>query len=188
MRTAIYAGSFDPVTAGHLDIMRRALTVADRLVVGVAVNSSKQPLFSLDERAALIRDALGADAAVPERGAADGAAPRVEVRAFTGLLVEFARQVGATISVRGLRSVADYEYEAQMVHMNRHVAPDVESVFLVPSASVSFVASSLVREVARLGGSVAGLVPPNVEAALRARYGAPTLAGRRPDATAPVAP
>jgi pantetheine-phosphate adenylyltransferase len=162
MRIAIYAGSFDPVTAGHLDIMRRALALADRLVVGVAVNAQKQPLFTMEERAALIRDALGDLAAGP--------AARVEVQAFQGLLVDFARRVGATLSVRGLRSVADYEYEAQMVHMNRHVAPEIETVFLVPAAGVSFVSSTLVREVARLGGSVTGVVPPNVEAALVARF------------------
>lgn len=162
MRTALYAGSFDPVTLGHVDIMRRALALADRLVVAVAVNASKQPLFALEERAALVREALGEVAAGP--------APRVEVRHFQGLLVEFARSVGATLSVRGLRTVADFEYEHQMALMNRHVAPDVETVFLAPSAPTAFVSSSLVREVARLGGSVAGLVPPNVEAALAARF------------------
>jgi pantetheine-phosphate adenylyltransferase len=162
MRTALYAGSFDPVTLGHLDIMQRALRLADRLVVAVAVNASKQPIFSLEERAALIRDALGAEATGPEA--------RVEVRHFQGLLVEFARAVGATVSVRGLRTVADFEYEYQMALMNRHVAPDVETLFLAPSAGTAFVSSTLVREVARLGGPVAGLVPPNVEAALAARF------------------
>ena len=165
-RVALYVGSFDPVTNGHVDIVRRALAIADRLVVAVAVNSTKQPLFAMEERAALITDAVGALAT--ER-AADGE-PRVVVRHFQGLLVDFAHAVGATINVRGLRAVADYEYEAQMAHMNRHVRPEVETVFLVPAAEVSFISSTLVREVARLGGSVHGLVPPAVEAALQARF------------------
>jgi pantetheine-phosphate adenylyltransferase len=162
MRTAIYAGSFDPVTLGHLDLMRRTLAFADRLVVGVAVNSTKQPAFTLEERAALIRDALGEDAA--------GDAPRVEVRHFQGLLVDFARDVGATLSVRGLRAVADFEYEFQMALMNRHLAPALETLFLVPSVTTTFISSSLVREVARLGGSVDALVPPVVAEALRRRF------------------
>ena len=161
-RVAIFAGSFDPVTHGHLDLMRRALGIADRLVVGVAVNATKQPLFTLEERSSLIREALGAPAT--------GARPRVEVRSFQGLLVDFARQVGATVSIRGLRTVSDFDYEFQMALMNRHLAPDVETVFLAPSAGTTFLSSSLVREVARLGGTVHGLVPPNVEAALLARF------------------
>jgi pantetheine-phosphate adenylyltransferase len=166
VRVAVYAGSFDPVTNGHVDIVRRALAVADRVVVAVAVNSTKQPLFTMDERAELLEASL-ADLAA--RRAADGG-PRVVVRHFQGLLVEFAREVGATLNVRGLRAVADYEYEAQMAHMNRHVRPELETVLLVPAAGVAFVSSSLVREVARLGGRVDGLVPAPVEAALRARF------------------
>ena len=162
MRTAIYAGSFDPVTLGHLDLMRRSLEFVDRLVIGVAVNSTKQPAFTLDERAAMVREALG--------DVATGAAPRVEVRHFQGLLVDFARDVGATLSIRGLRAVADFEYEFQMALMNRHLAPTLETVFLVPSVDTTFISSSLVREVSRLGGNVEALVPPNVAAALRARF------------------
>jgi pantetheine-phosphate adenylyltransferase len=162
MRTAIYAGSFDPVTLGHLDLMRRSLEFVDRLVVGVAVNSSKQPAFALEERAAMIRDALGELAL--------GAGARVEVRHFEGLLVDFARDAGATLSVRGLRAVADFEYEFQMALMNRHLAPALETVFLVPSVDTTFISSSLVREVARLGGTVDALVPPGVAAALRRRF------------------
>jgi pantetheine-phosphate adenylyltransferase len=162
MRTAIYAGSFDPITLGHLDLMKRSLHFVDRLVIGVAVNSTKQPAFTLEERAALIVDALGEDAR--------GATPRVEVRHFRGLLVDFARDVGATLSVRGLRAVADFEYEFQMALMNRHLSPALETLFLVPSVDTTFISSSLVREVARLGGSVDALVPPNVAAALRARF------------------
>jgi pantetheine-phosphate adenylyltransferase len=162
MRTAIYAGSFDPVTAGHLDLMRRSLEFVDRLVIAVAVNSTKQPVFTLEERATLVRDALG--------DLTTGAAPRIEVRHFQGLLVDFARDVGATMSIRGLRAVADFEYEFQMALMNRHLAPTLETIFLVPSVDTTFISSSLVREVARLGGDVDALVPPNVAAALRARF------------------
>lgn len=164
MRTALYAGSFDPITLGHLDLMRRSLAFVDRLVVAVAVNSTKQPLFSLDERTMLIREALG--------DMATGEAPRVEVRRFTGLLVDFARDVGATLSIRGVRAVADFEYEYQMALMNRHLAPTLETLFLVPSVTTTFISSSLVREVARLGGDVHALVPPNVAAALRGRFAA----------------
>lgn len=167
VRTAVYAGSFDPVTNGHVDIVHRALAVADRVVVAVAVNATKQPLFTMAERAALLEGSLGDLIA----GRAPDGGPRVVVRHFQGLLVEFAREVGATLNVRGLRGVADYEYETQMAHMNRHVRPELETVFLVPAAGVSFVSSSLVREVARLGGRVEGLVPGPVEAALRARFG-----------------
>ncbi|MGZ8376537.1 MAG: pantetheine-phosphate adenylyltransferase [Gemmatirosa sp.] len=162
MRTAIYAGSFDPITLGHLDLMKRSLHFVDRLVIGVAVNSSKQPAFSLEERATMVADALGDDAR--------GASPRVEVRHFEGLLVDFARGVGATLSIRGLRAVSDFEYEFQMALMNRHLAPTLETLFLVPSVDTTFISSSLVREVARLGGVVDALVPPNVAAALRARF------------------
>ena len=157
-RVAVFAGSFDPVTLGHVDLVRRALAFADRVVVAVAVNSAKQPLFTLDERAALVREALGDE-------------PRVEVRALDGLLVAFAERAGATLLLRGLRTGADFDYESGMAQMNRHVAPSVDTVFLAPSPAVGFVSSTLVREVARLGGSVDALVPPGVAAALRARFG-----------------
>lgn len=158
MRTAVFAGSFDPPTLGHVDLVRRALAFADRLVVAVAVNSTKQPLFTLDERAAMLREAVGDE-------------PRVEVRGLEGLLVSFARDVGATLLVRGVRTGGDFEYEAGMAQMNRHVAPEIDTVFLAPSPAVGFVSSTLVREVARLGGAVDGLVPPNVQAALVRRFG-----------------
>ena len=156
MRTAIYAGSFDPITHGHEDLVRRSLEFVDRLVVAVATNSSKTPLFTLDERMALIRAAAGDD-------------PRVEVRQFNGLLVDFAREVGAKLIIRGLRAVSDFEYEFQMALMNRHLSPQLETVFMVPSLDSTYISSSLVREVARFGGDVSGLVHPTVAAALRGK-------------------
>jgi pantetheine-phosphate adenylyltransferase len=157
MAIAIYAGSFDPVTRGHEDLMLRSLTFVDRLVVAVAVNSAKQPLFSVTERVEMIRESLGND-------------PRIEVRDFDGLLVDFARAVGATLSIRGLRAVADFEYEYQMALMNRHLNNDLETVFMVPSIDRTYISSSVVREVARYGGNTSGLVHPVVDAALRKRF------------------
>lgn len=161
-RTAVFAGSFDPVTLGHLDLMHRALAVADRLVVAVAVNSTKQPLLTLDERTALVRESLGA--------VARGPGARAEVRPLEGLLVRFARDVGATLLVRGLRGAGDFDYEVQMALMNRHVAPEVDTIFLAPSPATAFVSSTLVREVSRLGGDVSALVPPVVAEALARRF------------------
>ena len=156
-RTAIYAGSFDPITRGHEDLIRRSLEFVDRIVVAVATNVSKQPLFSAPERVELIRTALDDE-------------PRVEVRQLDGLLVDFARTVGARLLVRGLRAVSDFEYEFQMALMNRHLSPDLETIFMVPSLDLTYVSSSLVREVAKFGGDVGGLVHPSVDAALRARF------------------
>lgn len=160
-KVALYAGSFDPITNGHADLIRRSLGFVDRLVVGVAVNVSKQPLFSPEERMALIRAAVDDD-------------PRVEVRAFSGLVVDFARQIGVTVVLRGLRAVADFEYEYQMALMNRHLSPGLETMFMVPSVEVSYVSSSLVREVARFGGDIDALVHPSVARALRAKFAAPS--------------
>ena len=153
----IYGGSFDPITKGHEDLIRRSLVFVNRLVVAVATNVNKQALFDPEERVSLIRTAVGND-------------PRVEVRQFHGLLVDFARQVNATIFIRGLRAVADFEYEFQMALMNRHLAPSMETVFMVPSLDMTYVSSSLVREVARFGGNVSDLVSPTVAAALRRRF------------------
>jgi pantetheine-phosphate adenylyltransferase len=153
MPIAIYAGSFDPVTRGHEDLMWRSLTFVDKLIVAVAVNSAKQPLFTIAERVHLIRESIGNDA-------------RIEVREFNGLLVD----VGATLSIRGLRAVADFEYEYQMALMNRHLNNDLETVFMVPSIDRTYVSSSVVREVAKYGGNTSGLVHPVVDAALRARF------------------
>jgi pantetheine-phosphate adenylyltransferase len=156
MRVGLYAGSFDPPTLGHQDIIRRALGVVDRLVVAVAINSTKTPLFPIEQRAALLRRVTG-DA-------------RVEVHEFRGLLVDLARDVGATVLVRGVRGVADFEYEVQMARLNRQLAPDVETIFLAPSADVAHVSSTFVREIARLGGDVSPLVHADVVTALRERY------------------
>jgi len=156
MRTAIYAGSFDPITRGHEDLVLRSLEFVDRLIVAVAVNSSKQPLFTIDERVDLIRAAVGAD-------------PRIAVKSFGGLLVDFAAQEGATLFIRGLRAVSDFEYEYQMALMNRHLSPKLETVFMVPSLDTTYISASLVREIARFGGDVSSLVHPAVANALRAR-------------------
>lgn len=154
---AIYPGSFDPPTRGHEDLVRRSLALADRLIVAVATNSAKQPLFSVPERLGLLRTALGGD-------------PRVSIETFDGLLVEFGRKVGATMVVRGLRAVSDFEYEFQMALMNRQLDPGLETVFLVPAVDLTYLSSSLVREVARHGGDVSALVHPAVADALRRRF------------------
>ncbi|MFM8566832.1 MAG: pantetheine-phosphate adenylyltransferase [Gemmatimonadota bacterium] len=156
-KVALYAGSFDPITNGHADLIRRSLSFVDRLVVGVAVNVAKQPLFSAEERMTLIRAAVEDD-------------PRVEVRAFRGLVVDFAKEIGVSVVLRGLRAVADFEYEYQMALMNRHLSPGLETMFMVPSVQVSSVSSSLVREVARFGGDIDALVHPAVARALRAKF------------------
>lgn len=163
-KIAIYAGSFDPITRGHEDLIRRSLEFVDRLVVAVATNVSKQPLFTVEERVEFIHLATDND-------------PRVEVRQFHGLLVDFARQVGARLLIRGLRAVADFEYEYQMALMNRHLSPELETVFMVPSVETTYISSSLVREVARFRGNVEGLVHPAVAAALSDRFAAPTPPG-----------
>lgn len=156
-RTAIYAGTFDPVTRGHEDLIRRSLSFVDRLLVAVAVNVAKQPLFPVDERVSFLRSSLGDDS-------------RVEVHQFQGLLVDFAKQTGATLFIRGLRAVSDFEYEYQMALMNRHLAPSLETVFMVPSLETTYISASLVREVARFGGKLDGLVHPTVAEALRKRF------------------
>lgn len=156
-KAALYAGSFDPITNGHTDLIKRSLQFVDRLVVAVAINVSKEPLFSVEERVALIRAALDDD-------------PRVEVRSFKGLMVRFAKEAGVSVVLRGLRAVSDFEYEYQMALMNRHLAPQLETMFMVPSLDVSYVSSSLVRVVARFGGEIDALVHPAVAAALRQKY------------------
>lgn len=156
-RIAIYAGSFDPLTRGHEDLIRRSLSFVDQLIVAIAVNPAKQPLFTFEERATFIREAVGDD-------------PRVEVHQFQGLLVDFAHQMGARLFIRGLRAVSDFEYEYQMALMNRHLSSDQETVFMVPSLDTTYISASLVREVARFGGKLEGLVHPSVAEALRQKF------------------
>jgi pantetheine-phosphate adenylyltransferase len=157
MRIAIYAGSFDPITRGHEDLMMRSLSFVDRLIVAVAKNSAKTPIFTNDERVALIKSAVADET-------------RIEVRSFDGLLVDFAKSVNAGLLIRGLRAVSDFEYEYQMALMNRHLAPGLETVFMVPSLDTTYISASLVREVARFGGDISGLVHPAVAKALRAKF------------------
>jgi pantetheine-phosphate adenylyltransferase len=155
-RIAVYPGSFDPITKGHEDLIHRSLGFVDRIVVGVAVNVAKQPLFSFEERVALIRECV--------------ADKRVEVQSFDGLLVDFAKRVGATVIIRGLRAVSDFEYEFQMALMNRNLGPQIETIFLVPAFDLTYLSSSLVREVARFGGDVSALVHPAVQQALKRKF------------------
>ncbi len=152
---AVYPGTFDPITLGHLDIIRRATRVADRLVVAVATNPGKSPMFGIDERVEMTR----ADAGALET---DGAV--IEVRAFGNLLVHFAEEVGAKLIIRGLRAVSDFEYEFQMACMNARLNPDVETVFLTASERQQFISSQLVKEIARLGGDVGSFVSERVAA------------------------
>ncbi len=157
-RLALYPGSFDPITRGHEDLVRRSLHFADQVIVAVAESPGKAPLFSLDERVRLARAVLAGE-------------PRIAVRPFGGLLVDFAKSVGAALVVRGLRAVADFEYEFQMALMNRQLSSGLETVFLVPALHLTYLSASLVREIARLGGDVSEFVHPEVERALKAKFG-----------------
>lgn len=159
---AIYPGSFDPITKGHTSILRSGLVCFDRIVVAVLNNERKQPLFSVDERIEMVRES------VHEMGLDE---TRVEVDTFDGLLVEYARKKGVRTVLRGLRAVADFEYELQMANMNRHLNPDIETVFIMANDAYFYVASNLVKEAARLGGDVSKLVPENVALRLRAKLG-----------------
>ncbi len=162
MRLALYPGTFDPVTLGHLDVLARALAVFDRVEVTVAVNASKTTLFSAEERVALVRESVARMAA----------AERVTVASFEGLLVDHARARRAIALVRGLRQVSDFDYEMRMALANRRLAPDVHTVFFAPAEAHAFVAASIVRDVHRWGGDVASFVPPAVARALAAKPGA----------------
>lgn len=154
-RIAVYPGTFDPITNGHIDLVDRAARLFDRLVIGVAESPGKGPALPLDVRVALARDAVAHHA-------------HVEVRGFNGLLAHFVSEVGAGVLMRGLRAVSDFEYEFQLASMNRHLIPDVETLFLTPAEQYGFISSTLVREIARLGGDVSGFVPPAVSLALEA--------------------
>ena len=161
-RVGLYPGTFDPITTGHQDIIRRTLRVVDRLVVAVAVNAGKAPLFSVEERVALTAQDLAALGLEP---------PQLEVRSFDNLLMEFVHEVGATVIVRGLRAVSDFEYEFQMAGMNARLDQDVETVFLMASERHHFIASKLVKEIASLGGDVSSFVSPLVASRLAERFG-----------------
>ena len=156
-RIAVYPGTFDPITNGHVDLVDRASPLFERLIVGVAASPGKGPALSLDLRVQLARDALSGYA-------------NVEVRGFDTLLAHFVRDLGAGVLLRGLRAVSDFEYEFQLASMNRHLVPEVETLFLTPAEQYGFISSSLVREISRLGGDVSGFVPAAVAAALEAQW------------------
>jgi len=162
MRLAIYPGTFDPITNGHLDLLTRALKLFDRVIVSVARNPSKTPLFTEQERIALIRSVVGRN-------------PRVTVDSFDGLLIEYVQAKKATAVVRGLRAISDFEYELQMALMNRKLNSTVETVFLMPNEKYTYLNSSIVREIARLGGDVRSFVPAAVHRALRRKIRRPLI-------------
>jgi len=162
MRIGLYPGTFDPITLGHTDIIQRAMALVDRLVIGIAINRDKRPFFSLEERVAMVE----AECA----GIIARTGGEIVVHPFENLLIDCARDVGATVIVRGLRAVADFEYEFQMVGMNRAMDASIETVFLMADARRQAIASKLVKEIARLGGDVSKFVTPAVRDALLARY------------------
>lgn len=157
MRRAIYPGSFDPVTLGHIDVIERALRLFDEVIVAAAPSEGKSPLFPIEERLELIRASLPGES-------------RLKVKQLDGLLVDFVRAEQAEVIVRGLRAVSDFEFEFQMALMNRRLAANVETIFLMPKEDYSYISSRIVKEVARLGGDVSGVVPPPVAAALRKQF------------------
>ena len=155
---AIYPGTFDPITNGHIDLIERGMRMFDKLIVSVAANPGKLPLFTLDERVALARSVLGHH-------------HKVEVRGFDNLLVNYVQSIGAQVIVRGLRAVSDFEYEFQLASMNRRLQPNIETIFLTPAEQYAFISSSLVREVAKLGGDVSAFVHPAVQVGLAKKFG-----------------
>lgn len=155
---AIYPGSFDPITNGHLDLIERGAKIFERLIVSILRNDTKEPLFTVEERMEMLREEV--------RGY-----PNVDVDFFEGLLVDYARERNATVLLRGLRAISDYEFELPMALMNRRLCPEIETVFLMSGEAYSFISSRLVKEVIRLGGNISGLVPPSVEARLKQRFG-----------------
>ena len=161
-RIGVYPGTFDPITNGHVDIIRRALRICDRLIVAVAENIGKSPLFTLEERLALVNHELGI-----VNGANGG---KVQAKVFGGLLMHFAEENGAVMIIRGLRAVSDFDYEFQMAGMNARLDPDVEMVYLMASEQQQFIASRLVKEIASLGGEIESFVPPNTARALRMKF------------------
>lgn len=165
MAVAICPGSFDPVTCGHLDVIERACRIFDTVVVAVLRNPSKQPLFAVEERVEMLKEVTAH-------------LPNVKVDSFSGLLVEFARAHGARVIIKGLRAVSDFEYEFQMASINRKLAPEIDTIFVMTSNEYAFLSSSAVKQVASLGGCVRGLVPFQVERRLRERFGRRTRGGK----------
>lgn len=161
-RRGVYAGTFDPITVGHLDIIERGLTVVDRLYVAVAAGTAKSAMFDVAKRTELVRSAISELSQEKQQ--------RIEVASFDGLLVDYVRAVGARLVIRGLRAVSDYEYEAQMAHINRHLDGEIETVFLVTSKDCLFISSSIVKDIARNGGDISRLVTPTVAECLQANF------------------
>lgn len=158
MLTAVYPGSFDPCTNGHLDIIKRASKLFDKIVVAVLINGKKDPLFSLDERVEMLKEATSS-------------IPNIEVCSFSGLLADFMKSNGYKVIIKGLRAVSDYEYEFQIALTNRALCENIETVFMPCSAEFMFLSSSVVKEVAKYNGNLTGLVPPDIDAALKRRFG-----------------
>lgn len=160
MRTVVYPGSFDPITNGHLDVVQRAARLFDRVIVAILVNDSKTPLFTMAERKVLTQRAVEH-------------LSNVQVDTFTGLLVDYVERSGGEAVIRGLRAVSDFEFEFQLALMNRKLSEKVETIFMMPKETYTFISSRMIKEVASLGGDVASFVPPHVEAALREKYASP---------------
>ena len=161
-RIGVYPGTFDPITSGHMEVVRRSLRLVDKLVIGPAINIGKGPLFSLEERVGIIKEDI-ADYPQAER-------ERIEIVPFEGLLIHFARQVNAQVIIRGLRAVSAFEYEIQMANMKARMEPNVETIFLMASDRHQFIASSLVKDIARLGGDISKFVSPKVHGRLKAKF------------------
>lgn len=157
MKTVLYPGTFDPITKGHMDLVQRACRLFDTVVIAVAASPSKKPLFDLKERVSMVRDIFKNN-------------PQVKVEGFSGLLAHFAKEQGAIAVLRGIRAVSDFEFEFQLANMNRHLDPELESIFLTPSEKYSYISSSLVREVAALGGDITAFVDPAVQSALQGKF------------------
>jgi len=158
MSIAIYPGTFDPITCGHSDLVRRASSLFDQVIVAIAANPKKNPLFNLDERVDMVRQVLSSSG-------------NIIIKPFDSLLVDFAQKEGANVILRGLRAVSDFEYEFQLAGMNRRLAPDIETLFLTPGEKFTYISSGLIREIAALGGDVAEFVDPIVETALKRKLG-----------------